>query len=96
MRVKVLGKYWNLCFKRMPNHYGRCDRPDSVDREIAICAATRGPELLDTVIHEVLHAAGFHIDEEFVAEFATDLTKILRRKAIWERIVEQPKPRGRK
>ena len=97
MRIKVLGKYWRMVFGGVAaGEDGRCYSPDVSDRQIRLRRSLRGSELMETVIHETLHAAGFHIDEAFVSEYAADVTKILTSKAIWHRILEQPKPRGRK
>ena len=97
MRVKVLGKYWSMVFGgTKPDEDGRCDAPEVPNRRIYLRKSLRGDVLLETVIHEVVHAAAFHVDEEYVSEFAADLTKILKTKSVWSRIVEQPKPRGRK
>jgi hypothetical protein len=89
VRVRILGKYWNL--RRVPNlgsNKGICQHPDSAAKEIHIQSGLRGEQLLETVIHEVLHAANWHLDEEFVTDFARDVTKILKRKPLWERIVD--------
>lgn len=97
VRVKVLGRYWGMIFGGTgPNEDGRCDAPEIPNRRICLRKSLRGDDLLETVIHEVVHAAAFHVDEEYVTEFAADLTRILKTKAIWSRIMEQPKPRGRK
>lgn len=89
MRVRILGKYWNL--RRVPNlgkNHGICQHPEKTAKEIHIQSGLRGDQLMETVIHEVLHAANWHLDEEFVTDFARDVTKILKRKALWERIVD--------
>lgn len=99
MRVKVLGKYWRMVFGGVaPGEDGRCYSPEMADRQIRLRRSLRGAELLETVIHETLHAAGFHIDEAFVAEYSADVTKVLMSKTIWSRIVEHDskRPRGRK
>lgn len=89
MRVKVLGKYWDMIFGgTAPDEDGRCDAPDIPKRKIRLRRGLRGDVLLETVIHEVVHAAAFHVDEEYVSEFAADLTRILRHKSIWGRIVD--------
>lgn len=82
MRVKILGKYWQL--NRVPNlaAHGDCSPPDSPDKEIRIAAGTRGQLLTDTIIHEAIHAAGWHIDEPFVDQLATDIARILHKPEI--------------
>jgi len=36
-------------------------------------------DTLDTVLHELLHAAGWHIEEDFIEQFSTDAASILTR-----------------
>lgn len=79
--VTILGKQWELRFRRkLPdNHCGECDSPDTPRKRITIRSGMRDELELDTTIHELLHAAGWHIDEVFVTQFATDAAKILTR-----------------
>lgn len=79
--VSILGKQWELLFKRrMPdNHCGECDNPNTPGKQIRIRKGMREELELDTTIHEMLHAAGWHIDEPFVEQFATDAAAILMR-----------------
>jgi hypothetical protein len=89
MRVKILKKYWTV---RFVAHLGG-DHAD-IDKnthEIRLLHNERGREFLDSLIHEMIHAAGWHIDEdEFVAPFATDLARVIMRKEFWRRITEAP------
>lgn len=89
MRVRILGKYWSI--RRVPylgKNHGDCQHPNATEKEIRILSGLRGDQLMETVIHEVLHAANWHLDEEFVTEFAHDVTKILKRKSLWDKIVD--------
>ena len=87
MRVKILGKYWNLRFvPNMGDKNGECDAPQTARREIRIQAGLRGQALIAAIIHEALHAGNWHLDEEFVTEFSEDASRLLRHKSIWERI----------
>lgn len=99
MRIRILGKAWTLSFvayvggkrtKRGPGKfgdYGQCDDPDSAGtKRIRIREDLRGELLLDTIIHEMLHAANWHIDEDHVNRLATDMARTIMRKAVWERI----------
>jgi len=84
-RCVVGGKHWNyvekpIYEKTAEGHVicGRCDPPDKPNKTITINSRLRGEELLDTIIHEVLHAASWDVlDEGFVEQTATDLARIL-------------------
>ncbi len=89
MRIRILGKYWT--FRFVPNlgkNHGTCGHPESPEKQIRVEQGLRGEALLEVVIHEVLHAANWHLDEEFVTEFASDVARILRHKQIWKRITD--------
>ncbi len=78
MRITILGKHWNLRFCNTgANHHGRCDPPSIPGKEIKVSSRIRGQLKLDTIIHELTHAAGWHIDEPFVEQFATDVARTL-------------------
>lgn len=82
MRVQILGKYWNLRFCRITTKtkaIGHCDAPDVANRTIKIDQRLKGEERLEVIIHELLHAAGWHIDEEFVDQFGIDAARVLWR-----------------
>ena len=71
MQVSVRGKRWRLQFASITEN-GHIDRHDQPGKRILI---RRGmsPELtLETVIHELMHAACWDIDEECVAASAED------------------------
>lgn len=82
MRAKILGKYWNISFQpasKMPGMDGCCSHPEEPHRHIKIRTKLRGERELDVVIHECLHAAGWHIDHDFVSDFASDVARLLWR-----------------
>jgi hypothetical protein len=56
---------------------GYCDPPHAPGKQILIRSTLGEQETLDTLIHEMLHAAGWHIDEEFVEQFAADAAAVL-------------------
>lgn len=76
-RIKILGRIWRLRFVPNLSTSGDCDSPATPSKEIRIWQGLRGQDRLDTIIHECLHAAHWSIDEAFVAQFATDLARIL-------------------
>jgi hypothetical protein len=80
MRVRVLGKDWRMRFvPNLGSNRGDCDPPDRRAKEIRVAAGLRGEERLEVLIHELVHAAGWHIDEGFVERFAADAARVLWR-----------------
>jgi hypothetical protein len=77
MQITVSNRRWNLRFVRTKAYDGECDPPTTVGKEIRVADNLKGERKLDVLIHEMLHAAGWHIDEEFIAEFATDAARAL-------------------
>ena len=76
-QIKILGRIWKLRFVPNLSKSGDIDSPGTPRKEIRIWQGLRGQERLDTIIHECLHGCGWHLDEPFVARFATDLARIL-------------------
>lgn len=54
-----------------------CDPPDRTRRTICICDGLTPERELDVLIHEMLHAAYWDLDEAAIAETATDIAKAL-------------------
>jgi hypothetical protein len=79
MRVKVLGKVWQLRFAPNMANRGDCEPPDKRGKEIRISSSLRGEQRLEVLVHELLHAASWHIDESFVEQFARDAARTLWR-----------------
>lgn len=79
MQVTMYGKRWKL--RRVPNLVacGECDPPSFKNKEIRIRSTLQDELLLDTTIHELLHAACWPLDEDFVNRFATDAARVLWR-----------------
>lgn len=69
-----------------PDRHGECEAPCKTPRVIRVRGSYRGQEFLETLIHELTHLAGWHIDEDFVQQFACDLAEILLEPEIEERI----------
>jgi hypothetical protein len=79
MRVKILSKLWNLRFAPNLGNRGDCDPPTARGKEIRVSSSLRDEERLEVLLHELVHAAGWHIDEEFVGQFAHDVARTLWR-----------------
>ena len=81
MRVELRGKRWRLEVLDYL-HDGSCGSidPEGVPRKRIVIARNQAPlDILDTVIHECLHACYPDIDEEAITEAATDIAKVLHR-----------------
>jgi hypothetical protein len=79
IRIKILGKVWRLRFAPNMANRGDCDPPQQSGKEIRVSSALRDEERLEVLIHEFVHAAGWHIDETFVERFARDAARALWR-----------------
>lgn len=82
MRVKIVGKYWNLIFiKRNGNRsfYGICEVTSSVPKSkvIKIEKGHTDEKTLELIVHECLHAACWDLSEELVTGYAHDVAKVL-------------------
>ena len=94
MRVRILGQYYELKFfpylgqKNGNRYHGFCDNPKRPNKEIKLLSGERGKELLDSAIHEFTHASKWGMSEEFVTEYANDLTEFLLTPGLWERITD--------
>lgn len=95
IRVRILGKHWTLEFARLyhptDDVYGTTDGPDVKRKKIKIRKNLRGEEFLATTVHECLHAADWHKDEEWVEEVSVDIARVLCRQPVLERILDCPK-----
>lgn len=79
-RIKILGRWWKLRLTpHMRDHRGKCDPPYASGKTILIDSRLRGQELLEVLIHEMTHAANWHLDEEFVEQFGKDVARALWR-----------------
>jgi hypothetical protein len=79
MRIRILNRYWRLRFTRNLFNRGDCDAPTRAKKEIRIDTGLRGEERLEVIIHEMVHGAGWHIDEAFVEWFSHDAARALWR-----------------
>ena len=78
MRIKIGGKYWNLGFTELDEETGgECDSPDTNGKEIRIATDIKNQEELEVIIHELLHAADWSKDEDWVEVIADDIARTL-------------------
>lgn len=72
--VYIAGQRWKLRRAKLNRKYGDCDY---ATRTIRIDERISGIELLDTLLHELVHARWPDLHEEAVIEFATMATEVI-------------------
>ncbi len=78
MRVRLGGRYWTLRFVPNLNNYGEVEHGDTRATRIIRVRMKQGQqEMLDTVIHEAMHAARPELDEDAVATASRDIARLL-------------------
>lgn len=80
MRLTILNRRWLLQFVPWidtKRSRGECDPPDKPNKEIRVLERLVGEERLEVLVHEMLHAASWHLDEEYVKQFAQDMARNL-------------------
>lgn len=85
MLVTLLGKRWKLRFLSLSRTQsedderilGLCDPPDKPGKEILIDNGLVDGELLEVLIHEMLHATDWQKSEEFITWQARDIAATL-------------------
>ena len=59
------------------NARGSCDPPTKPNKEIKILSSLKGQEKLEVMLHEILHAALWDLDEQAIDETAADAARAL-------------------
>lgn len=78
--IRIRGKMWKLRFARVPDdHNGNCDSPTAKGKSIRIRPSLSGEKRLEVLIHEMMHAAHWDLDEEVVSETSQDIARALWR-----------------
>lgn len=79
--IRILRRTWRLVFaERMQEAYGvfgDCDAPSQRSKAIRVDPSQTDSELLDTILHEMLHAAFPWMNEDHVTRFATDQARAI-------------------
>ena len=80
MRVRLGGKYWTFRFAPNMRDYGDMQDPGKAQGRLIRVGTWQGEQdTLDTIIHEVLHAALWDLDEEAVHDTANAISAALWR-----------------
>ena len=78
MHVTIHGKRWRLRFCKLDGEtLGECNSPDTPRKEIRIDESLTGQKKLDTLIHELRHAASWHVDEDAIDVESSAITACL-------------------
>jgi len=78
MRVKFCGRYWSFDWAgKSLKVRGYCEGPHIKRRKIKVRSNLSEKMMLDTLIHESIHASFWSADEEAVTEAATDIARFL-------------------
>lgn len=86
MRIKILGKYWNLKFVNFLGNnrddgeiLGKCEHPESVERTIYVKRGQKPKDELDTILHECVGHATDWVgnSEEYAEAIGSDISTIL-------------------
>ncbi len=79
--LKINNKIWKIRIVKStemsPYSLGECDDPKYAKPEIWVKRSQKPIDLMDTIIHEVLHAIRPELSEEAVLETATTVAKAL-------------------
>jgi hypothetical protein len=77
MRCRLRGRYWTLHRGNPgPGNDGLCE---PATKTITVRSTLRGEVELDTLIHEMLHACHWDLDEQAITETSEDLARVLFR-----------------
>lgn len=79
--IKINDKNWKIKIVKStemsPSTLGECDNPAHSKPEIWVKRTQKPIDLMDTIIHEVLHAVRPELSEEAVLDTATTIAKAL-------------------
>ena len=87
-RTAIRDRIWTVKFVRKIRNggidcWGLCNVEK---REIRLASGVAGQDLVETLIHELLHAHAWHIDEEFVAEASEAIAAVLYHPVVREKL----------
>jgi hypothetical protein len=81
INIRINKKNWKIKIVKStdmsPFSLGECDDPTTRKPEIWVKRTQKPIDLMDTIIHEVLHAVRPELSEEAVLDTATTIAKVL-------------------
>lgn len=81
-QIVISGRRWRLVYRRPSDgSEAECDCPTTPGKSIRVRPGLRRypAGLMEALVHECLHAAGWPLSEEFVTEAAADIARVLAR-----------------
>ena len=80
-RLNLRGRIWHLEFvdRLESGAYGECDDPSRPQKRIRIAMNQSSADMMDTLLHELIHACMPDMSEEATLETANDISNVLRR-----------------
>ena len=85
IRAKIRDQVWRVEFANIGDfgqcEFGSCRRT----RRIRLSPTQSDGELIDTVIHEMIHAQDWDLSEEAVTQRATEIATVLQRLFVLQR-----------
>jgi hypothetical protein len=80
-RLNLRGRIWHLEFvdRLESGAYGECDDPSRPQKRIRIAMNQSSADMMDTLVHELIHACLPDTSEEATSESARDISNVLRR-----------------
>lgn len=84
MIIQLRGRRYRLRFQRKPKKdgaecFGYCDHPNLKGKSIVVEEKLGDAKELEVLIHEMLHACLWDLDEEAIDETAHDIARALGR-----------------
>jgi len=82
MNIVIMGKRFSLEYtNQMPDADtdGLCDSPTTIGKKIKVRRSLEDLRRLEIEIHEMTHAADWYKDEEWIDQFAKDISAALWR-----------------
>ena len=58
---------------------GRIEAPGTKDKRLFLQIGQHPDDLFDTMLHEIAHGAGWNLTEEWVTDFAVDVTRTMKK-----------------
>ncbi len=91
VHVTIRGKRWRVRFTQLPRGTdGECDHPDTPAKELRIRKGLSEQDTLETIVHEVLHAADFDKKEEWAEDVGRNLARLLWRLGYRRKVDDDP------
>ena len=77
MKTLIRGRMWTIKRARLVASRGECDDPLGPGRVIKVAHNLKGEEELEVIIHEMLHAGLWDLDESVVETMGEDMARAL-------------------